>query len=89
MTMSHLTNFLVWLDTHGKDQSNSKPKCAENLEDSASNKESQVEPTDDGCSSSHRGEYFLFNHFFNLENLTSYLVGVCSLIIVDIVRTHK
>lgn len=41
-------------DTHGKDQSNSKPKCAENLEDSASNKESQVEPTDDGCSSSHR-----------------------------------
>ncbi|XP_022978263.1 uncharacterized protein LOC111478296 isoform X1 [Cucurbita maxima] len=41
-------------DTHGKDQSNSKPKCAENLEDNASNKESQVEPTDDGCSSSQR-----------------------------------
>ncbi|KAL0540165.1 hypothetical protein IC582_024395 [Cucumis melo] len=40
-------------DTHGKDQSNSKTKCAENLEDNAGNKDSQVEP-DDGCSSSHR-----------------------------------
>ena len=66
-----------WLDTHGKDQSNSKTKSAENLEDNAINKDSQVEP-DDGCSSSHRGEYF--NHCFNLENLTSYLVGICSLI---------
>lgn len=68
-----------WLDTHGKDQSNSKTKCAENLEDNAGNKDSQVEP-DDGCSSSHRGGYFLFNHCFNPEHLTSYLVGVCSLI---------
>ncbi|KAE8648226.1 RNA demethylase ALKBH10B isoform X2 [Cucumis sativus] len=40
-------------DTHGKDQSNCKTKSAENLEDNAINKDSQVEP-DDGCSSSHR-----------------------------------
>lgn len=50
---------VCWLDIHGKDQSDSKSKCGENLEDNASNKESQVELTDDGCSSSHRGEYLL------------------------------
>ena len=54
---------VCWVDTHGKDQSNSKPKCAENLKDNASNKESQVEPTDDGCSSSQRGEYLLLKSY--------------------------
>lgn len=54
---------VCWLDTHEKDQSDSKPKCAENLEDNTSNKESNAEPTDDGCSSSHRGGYYqLLNH---------------------------
>lgn len=53
----NFNKLVCWLDIHGKDQSDNKPKCAENLEDNANNKESEVEPSDDGCSSSHRGEY--------------------------------